>query len=196
MTLVVIAIDNLLCSLGLDYSARLAWLQQKVVSRKEVGEEYRRKRDRLIVGLRDPGQFEPAVGEVLARRRATLNHIATRFAALHLDRALTQPLSKLYESYVHMHCNRLSADNVTERRALDPLLRARGDRRAGGNASRQPKTISIPTTRRRFVGHARETPSPGWSVPSGDSESSGPPVPFVWIHTMYYVPPFRRRTLW
>ena len=126
VTLAVLTIDDLLCSLGLETdSARLAWLKQTVDSRKEVGEEYRKKRERLIGGLCGAENLAPPVQEALARRRATLYQAGVRLAALEEAGALTQSKARLFESYVHMHCNRISADQAIERRALGLLLRAR-----------------------------------------------------------------------
>jgi len=123
MTLAVIT-NDLLRSLGLDDSARLAWLKQTVTSRKEVSDEYRTRRDRLLSALRDPARFSTEVEDILARRRAELQRIEARLATLQQEGALTQPLAKLYESYVHMHCNRLWGEQTAERRALGLVLRA------------------------------------------------------------------------
>jgi thiopeptide-type bacteriocin biosynthesis protein len=126
VTLAVISVDALLGALGLgDEAARLEWLKQTVGSRKEVSDEYRKKRDRLILGLRDPAEFGPTVAGVLEGRRAALAPIAARLATLQSQGVLTEPLSKLYESYVHMHCNRLCTDPAMERRVLGLLMRAR-----------------------------------------------------------------------
>ena len=126
VTLAVLTIDDLLCSLGLQTDlARLAWLKQTVDSGKEVGDEYRQKRERLIGGLCDARELEPAVQERLARRRSALCQIGARLTALEEHGILTRSRAKLFESYVHMHCNRISADPAIERRALGLLLRAR-----------------------------------------------------------------------
>jgi thiopeptide-type bacteriocin biosynthesis protein len=126
VTLMVISLDDLLGSMGLaEPSVRLKWLKQTVDSRKEVSDEYRKKREQLIVGLCQPGRLEPAVGEVLAQRHTALKEVAARLVALQSEDALTKPLSRIYESYGHMHCNRLSSDPALERRVLGLLLRAR-----------------------------------------------------------------------
>ena len=125
LTLMVVSIDDLLDSLALDDVARLEWLKGKVVSRNDVSKEFRLKRDQLIAELRDPARVNSPVGQVLARRRSKLNEVATRLAELERNGALTQPIVRLYESYVHMHCNRLYADPSAEQRALGLLLRAR-----------------------------------------------------------------------
>lgn len=124
--LAVLSIDDLLCSLGLETdSARLAWLKQTVDSRKEVGDEYRKKREQLIGGLCGAEELDPPVREALTRRRSALCQAGARLAALEEDGILTKSRARLIESYVHMHCNRISADQAIERRALGLLLRAR-----------------------------------------------------------------------
>jgi thiopeptide-type bacteriocin biosynthesis protein len=125
VVLTVLTIDDLLDSLSLDDSARLAWLKRTVTWRKESSDEYRARRDRLMTALHDPVQFNTSIVGVLSRRRAALRQIASRLAKMELEGALTQPLSKLYESYIHMHCNRLWDDHTAERRALGLLLRTR-----------------------------------------------------------------------
>ncbi len=94
-------------------------------ARNEVSREFRQRRDHLIAALRDPATFGTPVSEALARRRTTCRQIATRLTELENNCALTQPVSQLYDSYVHMHCNRLCPDQTVERRALGLLLRAR-----------------------------------------------------------------------
>jgi lantibiotic biosynthesis protein len=126
MTLEVVAIDDLLQSLGLDAAARLAWLKNVGArARKEVSVEYREKRDDLLAALGDPQQLAPEVGSAFARRRSMLAPVASRLAELHREGRLTEVLPRLYESYVHMSSNRLSADTALEHRALGLLLRAR-----------------------------------------------------------------------
>jgi lantibiotic biosynthesis protein len=125
MILGVVAVDDLLDSLCVDESARVAWLKHAVNSRKETGAEYRAMRDLLVSALRDPSQLGVSVREALADRRAAVSCIAARLGQLDTDEVLSQPLSKLYDSYVHMHFNRLWGDQSAERRALGLLLRTR-----------------------------------------------------------------------
>jgi thiopeptide-type bacteriocin biosynthesis protein len=125
VALAVVTIDDLLASLGLDAAARLLWLKRVVTSRKETSDEYRARRDDLITALLDPAKLVGSIGDTLASRRAALKPIVVNLSQMEVDRRLTQPLSKLYESYIHMHCNRLWADPSAERRALGLLLRAR-----------------------------------------------------------------------
>jgi thiopeptide-type bacteriocin biosynthesis protein len=123
--LTVVTIDDLLGALGLNDAARVAWLRKAATSRKEVGQEYRARRQHLITALLDPTKLDTTVAEVLARRRAALVQVVGRLARMEATHTLTQPLSKLFESYVHMHCNRLWADQSGESRALGLLVRAR-----------------------------------------------------------------------
>jgi thiopeptide-type bacteriocin biosynthesis protein len=125
LLLAIVGIDDLLAALGLDEPGRLAWLKRTVTWRKEVSDEYRARREQLFTALGDPVNLNASIVSVLASRRSALKPIVARLAKLELNRTLTQPLCKLYESYVHMHCNRLSADQTAERRALGLLLRAR-----------------------------------------------------------------------
>jgi thiopeptide-type bacteriocin biosynthesis protein len=143
MLLIVVTIDDLLASLGLDAAARLVWLKRSVTSRKETSDEYRARRDHLITTLGDPLQLNASIGSVLASRRSALRQIVADLGKLEADRAVTQPLSKLYESYVHMHCNRLWADQSAERRALGLLLRARDAIAHRPEISSEPPDASV-----------------------------------------------------
>jgi Lantibiotic biosynthesis dehydratase C-term len=57
--------------------------------------------------------------------RFTFTQVARHLVKIDAADTLMQPLSKLYNSYVHMHCNRLWVDQTGEARALGLLLRAR-----------------------------------------------------------------------
>jgi len=123
--LIVATIDDFLGALGLDAAGRLSWLKQAVTSRKEVGPEYQARREHLIAAVRNPAGLGASVGDVLARRRKAFAQVADRLAKLEADRALTRPLAKLYDDYVHMHCNRLWTDYTAEPRIRGLLLRVR-----------------------------------------------------------------------
>lgn len=128
VNLAVATIDDLLGALGLGDSARLAWLKQTITSRKEVGGfsgEFRAKREELVAVLRDPMRLGAPIADVLAARKAALAQVVELLARLEATGVLTQPLSKLYFSFIHMHCNRLWADPTPERRSLGLLLLAR-----------------------------------------------------------------------
>ncbi|MDH6246092.1 lantibiotic dehydratase [Mycobacterium sp. OTB74] len=121
----VVTVDDLLEALNVDEPSRVAWLKQTVTSRKETGAEYRTMRDMLVTALRDPSQVDASVREALASRRAAVSSVAAQLGQLDIKGVLSQPLSRLYESYVHMHLNRLWGDPSAERRALGLLLRTR-----------------------------------------------------------------------
>jgi thiopeptide-type bacteriocin biosynthesis protein len=123
--LTVLTIDDLLDALGLDDAARLAWLKQAATSRKEVGQEYRVRRKHLITALLDPARLDASITDLLALRRTSITQVVRLLVEIEAAHALMQPLSKLYSSYVHMHCNRLSVDQVGEARLLGLLVRAR-----------------------------------------------------------------------
>jgi thiopeptide-type bacteriocin biosynthesis protein len=123
--LAVVLVDYLLDALRLDEAARLAWLKQTVMSRKEVSDEYRTRRKDLIAALCYPSQLNAAIRDVCDQHRGRFAEVARRLALLESSQALTQPMTKLYSSYVHMHCNRLMNDPSAERRVLGLLLRAR-----------------------------------------------------------------------
>ncbi|HWW00654.1 MAG TPA: lantibiotic dehydratase [Candidatus Acidoferrum sp.] len=123
--LAVVTIDRLLGALGLDNGKRLAWLKKMVASRKEVADEYRARRSSLVTALCDPSKLGSPIVDALSQLTSTLAPIVETLAKLESAHALTQPLSTLYDSYVHMHCNRLGVDPALERRVLGLLLRAR-----------------------------------------------------------------------
>jgi thiopeptide-type bacteriocin biosynthesis protein len=130
-TLAVLSIDDLLAGLGLTEADRLQWYRDQVVSRHETGQEYRQRKATLRSLLGDPRQLsaEPggeAVAQVLAARRGALAPIAQRLDGLTERGELGQPRSKLYQSFVHLHCNRLlGSDWSTERQVIGLLLRTR-----------------------------------------------------------------------
>jgi len=123
--LAVITIDALLGALGLDNARRLAWLESAVDSHKEVADEYRARRHSLVAALSHPRHLGVPINEALAQRTAALVPILNCLARLESNSTLTQPLSKLFDSYIHMHCNRLGIAPAMERRVLGLLLRTR-----------------------------------------------------------------------
>ena len=123
--LAVVTIDDLLGLLGLDGGGRLAWLKLAVTSRNEVTEEYRARRRSLLSALCDPRRLGVAIHDLLLQRTTAIAPLVDRLAKIDAAGSLSQPLSKLYESYVHMHCNRLGLNRTMEGRALGLLLRAR-----------------------------------------------------------------------
>lgn len=131
LTLAILSVDNLLASLGLSEAARLQWLRRHVTSRNEVGQEYRQRKMvlRSLVGDLRHLQNEPGGGSVLQifeEQRTTLAPVAASLAEMEDRGKLNQTLDTLYNSFVHMHCNRLfRSDQSLERRVLGLLLRTR-----------------------------------------------------------------------
>ncbi|HEY6411612.1 MAG TPA: thiopeptide-type bacteriocin biosynthesis protein [Ktedonobacteraceae bacterium] len=131
ITLAVLSVDNLLASLGLTEAARLQWLRQHVTSRNEVGQEYRQRKTLLRSLLHNPSGLlnEPGGGSVAPAFEAQYTMFAP-ITPLLLELAekgeLSQTLDTLYNSYIHMHFNRLfGSDHSAERRVLGLLLRTR-----------------------------------------------------------------------
>ena len=122
--LAVVTVDDLLIGLGLDHNRRLVWLRSTAAARKQVADEYRARRQSLIAALREPKEDGTPMGRIFLQRRAALALLADRLAGIEADGALTQPPAALYESYMHMHCNRLGVDRNAEPRILGLLLRS------------------------------------------------------------------------
>jgi thiopeptide-type bacteriocin biosynthesis protein len=121
----MITADDLLGGLGLDDEARHLWLKQTVPARKDIGDEYRVRKHDLIAAFQNPLYFSAPVGAALAERRKALASVARRLAALEASGNLAQPVSKLCESYLHLHCNRLLNNPQTELRVMGLLARIR-----------------------------------------------------------------------
>ena len=127
--LAVLTIDDLLMSLGADARSRLAWARRRVQDRHQAGQVYRQHSKRLRLLLSDPAQTltdlpgGAAVLPILAERRRALSPVAERLTALASQRTLGQPLTALYDSYAHMHCNRLGLDRAAEEEVIGLLLR-------------------------------------------------------------------------
>jgi lantibiotic biosynthesis protein len=130
-TLAILSIDNLLAGLGLTQADRLRWYRDQVVSRHQTGQEYRQRKQTLRSLLGDPTRLlaEPggeAVARVFGARREALAPVAKRLYELTERGELGQPKSQLYQSFVHLHCNRLLGSGQTiEEQALGLLLRTR-----------------------------------------------------------------------
>jgi thiopeptide-type bacteriocin biosynthesis protein len=131
MMLAVFSIDDLLAGLGLTESDRLRWYKDQAMSRREAGQEYRQRKQTLRSLLGDPARLlaDPggeAVAQVFAARREALVPVAWRLSELTERGELGQLTSKLYQSFVHLHCNRLLAsDWALEQRLIGLLLRTR-----------------------------------------------------------------------
>jgi lantibiotic biosynthesis protein len=123
--LAVLTIDELLAGLGLGPQDRVAWYRERIPRPVPAGEEYRRRKTELRAILSNGGAGQE-VGAILAERRQGLAHAATCLASLAAAGDLRQPMSILYNSYVHLHCNRLlGIDSGAERTALALALRTR-----------------------------------------------------------------------
>jgi lantibiotic biosynthesis protein len=130
-TLAILSVDDLLAGLGLAEAERLQWYRGQVASRHETGPEYRQRKATLRSLLGDPQQLlaQPggkAVAQVFAARREALVPVAQHLDALAKRGELGQQRTKLYQSFIHLHCNRLLANSgPMERRLLGLLLRTR-----------------------------------------------------------------------
>ncbi|MFN2484415.1 MAG: lantibiotic dehydratase [Candidatus Limnocylindria bacterium] len=122
----VLSVDALLEGLGMDAAERIAWYRTQVSPSRAEGQEYRRRREQLRQ-LLSPG---PAAGgramwgRALDERRRALRMIGSRLDQLARYGQIDVPKVELYESYVHMHCNRLlGAGPKMENRVLRLALR-------------------------------------------------------------------------
>jgi lantibiotic biosynthesis protein len=125
--LAVLSIDDLLAGLGADQAQRLTWYQQQAPSRNTSGKEYRRRQAALRALLGDPGHLRQqpggdALARALAARRDELSSPAKRLNKLAETKELSQPLSALFRSYVHLQCNRLLGGRSTEEDQIIGLL--------------------------------------------------------------------------
>jgi thiopeptide-type bacteriocin biosynthesis protein len=129
-TLTVLSVDELLAALGLDVARRLALYRDAVATRHETGDEYRRRKQALrrILGNRRTGDDDLHVllARVLHVRETALAAPAQRLRALSAAGELTKPLERIFQSLVHVHCNRLlGGEPPTEQHVLGLLLRTR-----------------------------------------------------------------------
>jgi class I lanthipeptide synthase len=125
--LAVLSTDDLLVGLGADQAQRLTWYRERVPSRNTGGEEYRRRQAALRALLGNPGHLRQqpggdALARALAARRDELSSPAKRLNELAETRELSQPVSALFRSYVHMQCNRLLSAGGPEEDQIIGLL--------------------------------------------------------------------------
>jgi thiopeptide-type bacteriocin biosynthesis protein len=129
--LAVLSADDLLAGLGLSTDQRLQWYRAAVPTQKASGALYRRKGARLRALLGDPRELAGlAGGETLmalfATRRARLASVARQLEQAIVMGELTRPAPLIYQSFIHMHCNRFwGIDRIAERETLQLLLRTR-----------------------------------------------------------------------
>jgi thiopeptide-type bacteriocin biosynthesis protein len=129
--LAVLAVDDLLASLGVDEQGRLAWCQNRVSLGRVTGEEYRRRKAVLRRLLTDH-ETPPAeaggemTARILATRRNALAEPHERLTRLHRSKRLTTPMREMYGDFVHLSCNRLLGNSwPSENHLLELLLRTR-----------------------------------------------------------------------
>jgi thiopeptide-type bacteriocin biosynthesis protein len=128
--LAILSADALLDGMGLDSAARAAWCRRYLLTRQDTGDEYRKRKDRLrsLLGdgrrvLEEPGGTD--IASILARLRRSAGTIGAQLRELEARGELTRPPGDLYDSFVHLHLNRLlGADHAMERRVLGLLWRA------------------------------------------------------------------------
>ncbi len=116
-------IESLLAAFGLDDRRRIAWYRERVISKSESGDDYRKRKRELCNRVGDPP--DTLVG-IFSTRTAALEPVRARLEALTAAGALQQPLDRLLISFVHMSCNRLSGPQwPSEQRSLGLLVRTR-----------------------------------------------------------------------
>lgn len=127
--LTVLSVDELLAGLGLDEAARLSWYTQAAPPPRESSAAYRERSSQLRALLGGDGAVlgprHNVVLDLLAQRSAALNPLGVRLTQLHDSGRATLPVATLARSFVHLHCNRLGVDPVTERIVLGLLRRTR-----------------------------------------------------------------------
>jgi lantibiotic biosynthesis protein len=129
--LAVFSVDQLLAGLGLTEADRLQWLQRYEFTRNAVGPAYRQSKKVLRSLLQGPEYLserggDKAIAPLFSRQQEALGPLAMRLSELEKEGELSQPLSELYSSFVHLHCNRLlGTDPAVERMVLGLLLRTR-----------------------------------------------------------------------
>ena len=129
LVLAVASIDDLLGSMGLDVGRRLAWYKARIeiTSFQRVG--FPRTQNHTARTFREHGGIAKLAGSaeimrIFAERRRSLAPIAQRLTILEDKRELNQTRDIIFQSVIHMHCNRLAgADRGIEERALGLLLR-------------------------------------------------------------------------
>ena len=129
--LAVLSIDDLLAGLGAGEAERTEWYRERAGPPTAVGDEYRRRKHSLRSLLGDPEEMRSqpggdALARTLAARRHVLEEVGRRLAEMEAAGLLFLPKSKLFSSYVHLHCNRLlGVDRAAEEQALGLLARTR-----------------------------------------------------------------------
>jgi thiopeptide-type bacteriocin biosynthesis protein len=129
LVLAVASIDDLLNSMGLGIGRRLAWYKARVKSPHSSGSDFRERKTTLRELFGSTDGFAKLAGsaeimQIFAERQRSLAPIAQRLTVLEEKRELNQSRDIIFQSVIHMHCNRLAgADRGIEERALGLLLR-------------------------------------------------------------------------
>jgi thiopeptide-type bacteriocin biosynthesis protein len=125
--LAVVSIDHLLAALGLSTTERAAWCRSRQAAKKASGDQYRVRKEALRLLLGDPAHLRSrpggdALARVLEARSAELVPIGRRLDSLEIRGELSQGKNELIGSYVHLHCNRLLANNWSLEELIVGLL--------------------------------------------------------------------------
>lgn len=128
--LAVLSIDHLLADLGLTDDMRLEWYKQRVPDRAKTGTEYRQRKQALRALLGNPDALPNLTGtevaQVLDSRSSALTKAVGSLDSLDARGELTIPKRLLYQSFVHLHCNRLFGGGWSgEEQVLGLLARTR-----------------------------------------------------------------------
>ncbi len=123
LLLALLTTHDLLSALGIDARGRATLLNSLARARKEVGEEYRCRKDEIATLLRD-GSHNGPIRKVLDARAAEVREAADLLSGLASHGKLNQSFPQLCASYLHMHCNRLWGDLESEQRVIGLLARA------------------------------------------------------------------------
>jgi lantibiotic biosynthesis protein len=129
--LAVLSIDDLLAGLGAGETERTEWYRKRAGPHSTAGDEYRQRKASLRSLLGDPEEIRSqqggdAVARTLALRRSESEAAVRRLDELEAAGLLCQPKVGLFDSYVHLHCNRLlGIDRQAEEQALGLLERTR-----------------------------------------------------------------------
>jgi lantibiotic biosynthesis protein len=125
-SLAVLSIDSLLTGLGASEAERLDWYQ--TAAKGTHGQEYRQRQAELRVLLGDPGHVRQqpggdALARALASRGRELSQQAQQLRELIASGQTSQTAHALYNSYVHLHCNRLLGPTAPGEDQIISLLR-------------------------------------------------------------------------
>lgn len=132
-TLLVLTLDDLLDSVGLDATARLRWYRMQTgTDAPDVGTDYRRRKNVLRALLADPARFlasQPSgdhIASILSSRRSAVAPLGARLCELAAQGRLGRSIDELCSSFLHLHLNRIGArQGPPEHHILGLLARTR-----------------------------------------------------------------------